>query len=108
MEYLLEKYSQIEFFSWRKVDRERLTIGSFLAHRFGLRIFTRGAFSKIFRNMLAMIFSVLLNLMFLGSRIMKLGSEGVYMHEKCGTNPSRHLPGLKTPREKLKKSDFGV
>ena len=28
--------------------------------------------------------------------MMKLGSEGVYLHEKCGTNPSRHLPGLKT------------
>ena len=28
---------------------------------------------------------------------MKLGSEGVYLHEKCGTNPSRHLPGPKTP-----------
>ena len=34
--------------------------------------------------------------MCLGSGIMKLGSEGVYLHEKCGTNPSRHLPGLKT------------
>ena len=32
-----------------------------------------------------------------GSGIMKLGSEGVYLHEKCGTNPSRHLPGPKTP-----------
>ena len=33
---------------------------------------------------------------------MKLGSEGVYLHEKCGTNPSRHLPGLKTTIKKLK------
>ena len=34
---------------------------------------------------------------------MKLGSEGVYLHEKCGTNPSRHLPGPKTPVKKKKK-----
>ena len=33
---------------------------------------------------------------------MKLGSEGVYLHEKCGTNPSRHLPGPKTTIKKLK------
>ena len=28
----------------RTVDRERITIGSFLAHRFGLRIFARDVF----------------------------------------------------------------
>ena len=39
---------------------------------------------------------------------MKLGSEGVYLHEKCGTNPSRHLPGPKIPIKKLKNTDFGV
>ena len=33
---------------------------------------------------------------------MKLGSEGVYLHEKCGTNPSRYLPGLKMTVQKLK------
>ena len=33
----------------------------------------------------------------LGSRIEILGSEGVYLDEKCRTNPSRHLPGPKTP-----------
>ena len=40
----------------RKVDRERITIGSFLAHRFGLRIFARGVFSKRVRKMLATTF----------------------------------------------------
>ena len=45
--------------------------------------------------------------MCLGSGIMKLGSEGVYLHEKCGTNPSRYLPGPKTPVKK-QKNDFGV
>ena len=33
----------------------------------------------------------------LGSRIEILGSEGVYLDEKWRTNPSRHLPGPKTP-----------
>ena len=33
---------------------------------------------------------------------MKLGSEGVYLHEKCGTNAFRHLPGLKTTINKSK------
>ena len=33
---------------------------------------------------------------------MKSGSEGVYLHEKCGTNPSRHLPGPKTTIKHLK------
>ena len=45
----------------RKVDRERITIGSFLAHRFGPRIFARGVFfffSKIVRNMLATTFYI--------------------------------------------------
>ena len=37
-----------------------------------------------------------LKLMFLGSGTMKLWSEGAYLHEACGTNASRHLPGLKT------------
>ena len=83
----------------RKVDRERITIGSFLAHRFGLRIFARGVFSKRVRKMLAttfFIFGIFTNFEGVGSGIMKLGSEGVYLHEKCGTNPSRHLPGPKT------------
>ena len=83
----------------RKVDRERITIGSFLAHRFGLRIFVRGDFSKRVRKLLATTFFILGILMKFdvsGSRIMNLGSEGVYLHEKCGTNPSRPLPGPKT------------
>ena len=42
----------------RKVDRERITIGSFLAHRFGLRIFARGVFSKRVRKMLATTFFI--------------------------------------------------
>ena len=29
----------------------------------------------------------------LGSRIKMLGSEGVYLDENCGTNPSRYLLG---------------
>ena len=33
---------------------------------------------------------------------MNLGSEGVYLDEKCRTNPSRYLPGPKTPRKKIK------
>ena len=54
--------------------------------------------------------SEILNLMFGESRMMTLGSEGVYLDEKCHTNPSRHLPGPKTvkPRKKLKNTDFGV
>ena len=40
--------------------------------------------------------------------MMNLGSEGVYLDEKCRTNPSRHLPGPKTPEKKIKKTDFGV
>ena len=40
------------------------------------------------------------NLNDLGSRIEILGSEGVYLDEKCRTNLSRHLPGPKTPHKK--------
>ena len=43
----------------------------------------------------------------LGFRMMIVGSEGLYLDEKCGTNPSRHLPGLKTAI-KNKKPDFGI
>ena len=43
----------------------------------------------------------------LGSIIEILGSKGVYLHEKCRTNPSRHLPGPKNP-VKIKKNYFGV
>ena len=91
----------------RKVDRDRITIGSFLAHRFGLRIFARGVFfekssenasNDVFLFMFYFfIFGILTKNEAVGVRIMKLGSEGVYLHEKCGTNPSRHLPGPKTP-----------
>ena len=42
------------------------------------------------------------NLVDLGSRIMILESECVYLHENCATNPSRYLPGLKTAIETLK------
>ena len=38
---------------------------------------------------------------------MKLGSEGVYLHEKCGTNPSRHLPGPKTTAKNQKMPILG-
>ena len=31
---------------------------------------------------------------------MNLGSEGVYLDEKWRTNPSRYLPGPKTPVKK--------
>ena len=44
----------------------------------------------------------------LGSRIEILGSEGVYLDEKCRTNPSRYLPGPKPPGKKIKNSDFGI
>ena len=40
--------------------------------------------------------------------MMNLGSEGVYLDEKCRTNPSRYIPGPKTPRKKLKNADFRV
>ena len=87
----------------RKVDRERITIGSFLAHRFDLRIFARGVFSKRVRKMLATAFSILGDfheiLGVWGSGTMKLGSEGVYLHKKCGTNASRHLPGPQTAKK---------
>ena len=46
--------------------------------------------------------------MFWGSRMMNVGSEGVYLDEKCRTNPSRYLPGPKKPVNKLKNADFGV
>ena len=36
----------------------------------------------------------------LRSRIEILGSEGVYLDEKCRTNPSRYLPGPKTTVKK--------
>ena len=39
--------------------------------------------------------------------MMKLGSEGVYLHEKCGTNPSRHLPGLNTAIKNKKNPILG-
>ena len=42
------------------------------------------------------------------SRIKILGSEGVYLEENCGANPSRYLLGSKTPVKKIKKTDFGV
>ena len=32
----------------------------------------------------------------LGSKIEMLGSERVYLHEECGTDPSRHLRAPKT------------
>ena len=56
VESLFEKCSQIVFS--RKVDRERMTIGSCLAHRFGPRIFARGDFSKRVWKMLATAFSI--------------------------------------------------
>ena len=42
----------------QKADRERITIGSFLAHRFGLMIFMRGVFVKRVRKMSATTFSI--------------------------------------------------
>lgn len=42
----------------QKVDRERISIGSFLAHRFGLRIFMRGVFSKRVRKLLVTTFFI--------------------------------------------------
>ena len=69
----------------------------------------RGVFSKRVRKMLAttfFIFGSFTKFEGVGSGIMKLGSEGVYLHEKCGTNPSRHFPGPKTPI-KNKKYRFG-
>ena len=70
----------------------------------------RGVFVKRVRKMSATtfyIFGFSRNLIDLGSGIMKLGSEGVYLHEKCSTNPSRHLPGPKNPVKKLKKPILG-
>ena len=98
----------------RKVYRKRITIGSFLAHRLGLRIFARGVFfekNSDFRKEFErrfLFFGFSRNFMCLGSIIMKLGSEGVYLHDKCGTNASRHLPGPETPVKKLKMRIWGV
>ena len=39
--------------------------------------------------------------------MMNLGSEGVYLDEKCRTNPSRYLLGPKTPVKKIKNADLG-
>ena len=39
--------------------------------------------------------------------MMNLGSEGVYLDEKKRTNPSRYLPGPKTPVKKSKISMLG-
>ena len=52
-------------------------------------------------------FCVSLNLIDLRSRIRILGSEGVYLDENCGTNPSRHLPGPKTALKNQKDPIFG-
>ena len=38
---------------------------------------------------------------------MKLGSEGVHLHEKCGTNPSRHLPRPKACMKNIKMQMLG-
>ena len=43
----------------------------------------------------------------LESRIEISGSEGVYLHEKCRTNPSRHLPGSKNPVKNSKRPILG-
>ena len=40
--------------------------------------------------------------------MMTLGSEGVYLDEKCRTNTSRYLPGPKTPVKNQKGTYFGV
>ena len=40
----------------RKVDKERITVGSFLANGFGLRIFMGGVFSKRVRTNLTFLF----------------------------------------------------
>ena len=39
--------------------------------------------------------------------MMNLGSEGVYLDEKCRTNPSRYLPGPKTPIKNQKMPILG-
>ena len=39
--------------------------------------------------------------------MMNLGSEGVYLDEEFRTNPSRYLPGPKTPVKNLKMPILG-
>ena len=39
--------------------------------------------------------------------MMDLGSEGLYLDENRGTNPSRHLPGPKAPVKNPKMSIWG-
>ena len=39
---------------------------------------------------------------------MNLGSEGVYLHEGFGMNPSRYLLGPKPPIRKTNNADFRV
>ena len=95
VEYLLGKPSEIELFH-RKVDKERITIGSFLANGIGLRCVF---FEKSSGNVSNDIFYLCVFSRFVddsGFRMMKLGSEGVYLHEKCGTDASRYLLGPKT------------
>ena len=53
----IEQMQSNQTFS-RKVDRERIAIGSFLAHRFGLKLFVRGVFLKRVRERLATTFFI--------------------------------------------------
>ena len=39
---------------------------------------------------------------------MNMVSEGVNLDENCGTNPSRHLPGLKTAIENQKNKKMAL
>ena len=43
------------------------------------------------------IFVFFVKLDYLGFGMVKLGSEGAYLHKKCGTDAFRYLPGSKTP-----------
>ena len=68
-----------------------------------------GAVSERVRKLLgATRFLISWNLMSWGSRMMSLGSEGVYLNEKGCTNASRHLLGPNPSVKNLKNVDVGV
>ena len=93
----------------RKADRERMTIGHFLADGFGMRILCGMYFveksSEAARNNM-FIFVLFHEMLLRLDPKFIFGSGCVYLHECCPSNPSRHLPGPNTPVNK--NADFGV
>ena len=57
VESLLEKPSEIRPFGEKLVNKERITVGSFIADMFGPWVFVGGACFRIVRKFIAVIFS---------------------------------------------------